>query len=770
MSTQKPTYQFGPIEIETEAFRLLKDGTPVAVEPKAFFVLLYFVENPGRLITKNELLDAVWKETAVTENALTRIIAQLRKALGDDAKVARYIETVPTQGYRFVASVTKFASESSQAPETEQNLTDREIQTTSAEAFRVPVAQANPFAGNPTPSRPVWKTTMALVALGFLLAVGLLGMSLTKRPTTVSGNFPSTVSRVSQVTVSVGLDMFPSFSPDGNSIVYSSDKTGTFEIYLRQLTLNGSEIQLTNDQAANFQPAWSPDGSEIAFFSKKKGGIWVIPALGGTPRQLTTFGSHPAWSNDSQHIAFQSDGLADWSQTAYEALSPSTLWLVPAKGGTPRQLTQPGMLEGGHGSPSWSPDNRLIVFTNQDPNLSEIAVYDFQTNQTKLVLKERQPYYNPIFSRDGTSLFFATYQDNFRIWQLPVNAAGEAQGQPVEIANTAGSLAKHLALSPDGKRLACSMQSLSSNLYTVPISPLTGEPTGPPRPLTQDSLRRKTIPVFSPDGNQLIYRTQRTGDFGEPWIVNADGSQAKPLGADIIGVFGWFPDGRLAALRREGNAPLLVAYDLKTGKESRLEKQMTDARNALRLFLNNGLGIGFVRLSPDGKKLVFNSRRGGAINLWLVDTESNSLKQLTFDKELMGFPTWSPDGKEIAFEMRRGENTFLATMAVPDGPIQQVNHEPGQTWTGGWSPDGAKISAALFRNGFWNISWFSRDGNTQKQLTHFTQPNGFVRVPVWSPKGDQIVFEYGLTTGNILIYDIGANTSDDPTTFRKSLK
>src|SRR5688500_20317530 len=68
-------------------------------------VLHYLVENRGRLVSKEELIQAVWGETFVTDNALTRVIAQLRKALGDSAKQARYIETVPTQGYRFIAAV-----------------------------------------------------------------------------------------------------------------------------------------------------------------------------------------------------------------------------------------------------------------------------------------------------------------------------------------------------------------------------------------------------------------------------------------------------------------------------------------------------------------------------------------------------------------------------------------------------------------------------------------------------------------------------------------
>src|SRR5262245_20944555 len=98
-------YEFDDIRVEPAAFRVLKAGRSVAMEPKAFDLLGFLIQNRGRLVEKQELLDAVWKDTTVTENAMTRVVAQLRKALGDPAGEPRYIETVPTRGYRFIAPV-----------------------------------------------------------------------------------------------------------------------------------------------------------------------------------------------------------------------------------------------------------------------------------------------------------------------------------------------------------------------------------------------------------------------------------------------------------------------------------------------------------------------------------------------------------------------------------------------------------------------------------------------------------------------------------------
>src|SRR5947207_3104021 len=98
-------YQLDDLKVEPGDFRVSKGGLDIQIEPKAFRVLVYLIENRGRLVEKQELLDTVWKDTFVSENAMTRSIAQLRKALGDNVKVPKYIETVPTKGYRFVAEV-----------------------------------------------------------------------------------------------------------------------------------------------------------------------------------------------------------------------------------------------------------------------------------------------------------------------------------------------------------------------------------------------------------------------------------------------------------------------------------------------------------------------------------------------------------------------------------------------------------------------------------------------------------------------------------------
>lgn len=96
---------FGNIIVDVNAHTLLRENQPQVLEPKAFKVLLYVLGRPGEVLSKNELLDAVWGHRCVTPNVLSQAMTQIRHALGDDAYQSCYIETVPTLGYRFIATL-----------------------------------------------------------------------------------------------------------------------------------------------------------------------------------------------------------------------------------------------------------------------------------------------------------------------------------------------------------------------------------------------------------------------------------------------------------------------------------------------------------------------------------------------------------------------------------------------------------------------------------------------------------------------------------------
>ena len=105
MTDQPATYRFGPFALDVRERRLSRGEEVIPLRIKVFDTLRVLVERAGRLVTKQELLDEVWPETAVEENNLNHNISVIRKALGEKATGQQYIETVPRIGYRFRAPV-----------------------------------------------------------------------------------------------------------------------------------------------------------------------------------------------------------------------------------------------------------------------------------------------------------------------------------------------------------------------------------------------------------------------------------------------------------------------------------------------------------------------------------------------------------------------------------------------------------------------------------------------------------------------------------------
>ncbi|HXW08390.1 MAG TPA: winged helix-turn-helix domain-containing protein [Vicinamibacterales bacterium] len=97
-------YEFDDVVVDPDNYRVYKSGTLRPIGPRAFDLLLDLLGNAGRAVDKQELFDRVWKGAAVTDNALTRAVRQVRQVIGDRAQAPRYIETVARRGYRFAAS------------------------------------------------------------------------------------------------------------------------------------------------------------------------------------------------------------------------------------------------------------------------------------------------------------------------------------------------------------------------------------------------------------------------------------------------------------------------------------------------------------------------------------------------------------------------------------------------------------------------------------------------------------------------------------------
>ncbi|HEX5736006.1 MAG TPA: winged helix-turn-helix domain-containing protein [Blastocatellia bacterium] len=732
-------YHFDDVIVDCEKFRVQKGDQARTLSPRSFDLLVYLIEHRNRVVEKQELFEQIWKESFVTDNALTRAVKDIRRAIGDDADAPRYVETVPKRGYRFIADI-KTPDENSQLLNAADSQEKHVAATVLAQEPVRPEMAREAGAASRT-------SGLKIIAYAVVCAAAAIAALVIWKNQTGSGS-TDIVSVVSsrQITNWSGLDIDPALSPDENSIAYSSDHSGSFEIYVKPLTPGAREIQLTSDGEQNFEPAWSPDGKLIAYYSKNRGGIWLVPASGGTVKQLTEFGSSPVWSPDGYTIAFQSHPVTELGATNVGMMPPSTIWIAPSEGGDPKPITQVGNPPGGHGVPSWSADGKRIIFVASDGIMAAIYTVSAGGDDLKQIIASRNWLYDPIYSPDGKYIYYGGISElgNFVMYRLRISpATGDAAGEPLEVENTGLGRIKDLTISADGKRLVYSAPTMKSSLSSAPISPGSSEAAGDPAPLTQDTSYRKAIPSFSPDGRKIAYTEFRGGANPDIWVMDADGKNPVQLTNDpaIDWAPNWFPDNDQIAFQSNRQGKQMVwSISTRSGRE--------------RLLLDPGQDISFPKLSPDGKQVAFNSINGGTINIWTASIEGGQPVQLTSDEETMGWPCWSPDGRLIALQMKRGDDTHVMVMPSGGGAPTQLTFDRGQSWLHSWSPDGDKIAFAGFRNGYWNVYWVSLSTKKQKQITNYKKLNAYIRFPAWAPLGDRIVYEYAETVGNIWMMEL----------------
>ena len=123
VTIEQNIYRFGDIVVDGENFRAQKYGQNISLTPRAFDVLIFLLENAGRVVEKQELFDHIWKDTFVSDNALTKVIKEIRRSLEDAAADPHYIETVPKRGYRFIGKLSENAG--APVPKTETGKEDK---------------------------------------------------------------------------------------------------------------------------------------------------------------------------------------------------------------------------------------------------------------------------------------------------------------------------------------------------------------------------------------------------------------------------------------------------------------------------------------------------------------------------------------------------------------------------------------------------------------------------------------------------------------------
>ncbi len=718
-------FRWDDFVLDLDSYRLERGGVPLSLEPKVFNLLALMVQRPGHLFSKQALFEALWPDTAVTDHALTRVVAQLRRVLGDEAREARYLETVPTRGYRWIKPVESADITIASSPPPAEQVSSR--------------------------ARTILPGLSAAVALG-LIALAFLAWAQRYQPATATAIETAAASYRDpkwpvQITTHSGLDMQPSLSPQGDAIAFASDRSGALEIYVRGLGGGAVETPLTRDGGQSVQPAWSPDGKHIAFHSLRHGGVWVVAARGGTPRQISTFGARPAWSPDGDRIAFQLDEHGDVAPNGYSAQAGSTIWIVDANGGSPQAITSSMQPVGGHAAPSWSHDGRFIVFSVFD-GLPDNGVWIVSTKTREVTPLDRgRSLYDPIFTKDDRDVIAAGAEPF--VVRLPFDPQTGKLRAPREIIPVPGVAGvRGLSLSPNGARVIFAGLELESQIWMLPVS-RGGRSRGDAIAITKDTSRRNSLPVSSPDGRKIAYMSIRQGELPNIWVMDADGGNQLQITADETADHkpAWFADSRrVAYMSKRGKVGGLWAVDI----ETRREEMIFDFDGAENYPELEGRLAEF-QLSPSLTQIAFSllTPPNGRRALYVATARPFAPRAIGSPAVSAGYPAWSPDERRLAVEIKNDGSTQAGVVDLQDGTIKQLTTARGQTWVRSWSPDGRRMAVAAQRDGVWSLRSIDADTGEELLFAPPSPPRVYVRYPEWSLQGDRLLFERGEIRGNI---------------------
>ena len=483
---------------------LLRAGQVVPLTPKAFDLLVYLVERRGRLVEKSALMSALWPNTVVEEANVAYNISALRKVLGDDREDARFIETVPTRGYRFVARVAVSSTRPSDSS-----------------AIPLPAVPGR-FRG----SLSAYRIGLGVAAAAMLVTVVLLFAQRDATRTQAVGP-ENSLTRLTGNPADRPLES-ARISPDGQRLTYA-DAAG---VHVRRV--DGGDTHSIPDTRGMDVFGWTPDSEHVkaGVCSEGRCTVWEVPITGGlrTPTGAT-------WSdNERADISANGSELLTVTETGEIAVTR-------LNGSTPRRVVGAD----GFGSvraAALSIDGSTVFFTSSSgTRIESVAANGGATSLLHTLPKGWTVLsVGPVLA-DGRLLFVAAQTTSpYRfassaqaIWQINTKAsAGTSDAE--RVTEWRYELIEQVSASPDGKRIAFLSTEQQWDVYTASFDPMTAR-LDTPTQLTRDD-RNDTASAWMPDNATVLLFSSRNGsldvfmqrfdsDIASP-VVNGPGNQAFP--------------------------------------------------------------------------------------------------------------------------------------------------------------------------------------------------------------------------------------------------
>jgi Tol biopolymer transport system component/DNA-binding winged helix-turn-helix (wHTH) protein len=613
----KQAYRFGEFIVDDEQKVLLRNGSPLPLAPKVFDTLLILVNNCGRIVEKEELMNRLWPNTFVEESNLTFNIQQLRKALGDDARRPQFIETVARRGYRFIAEVNENS---------------------------LPIAaETEVLRTEPGPWLPASKRSYLRVAVLSVLVIGsaVIAARLTRKRSDVAAlSAPILAAPFRSENFANASKMTTVITPNGKYVAYTNEAGGKQSLWLRQLETSENIQIVPPTEGAYLGLAVSHDGNSLYFArsddtARTSSAIYRVMTFGGIPIKITE--SNRGWigiAPDDRHIAFVRCRQYDEDFCS--------LFISDADGKNERVLvTRPKPFR--IVDPEFSADGKSIIFaTGQSRNGGSnfrMMGYDLTNGkQSEISSKAFFEIESLQWLPNGDALLFTgreTLDGPSRIWQVMT-----ATGQVKALTGDANNYSI-ISLDKAAASMTATYITNTFQLYLAPISDLNN---------VKLITGARTF-TFS-QGGQIIYAS----NDGDIWTINREGGEHRQLtNSPYKDYFPRVsPDGRYIffASARSGS--------------NQVWRMNADGSNQIQLSAREGGEPRFV--TPDQSWLYFESTL--TRSLWRVSPDGKDETQVSHEKVFrMAF---SPDGRFVAYFYRPKENEDhfkIGVMSLEDGKV-----------------------------------------------------------------------------------------------------
>ena len=368
-----------------------------------------------------------------------------------------------------------------------------------ARSVRTELQRNTNAPSSPTRSRTVVTLAFsaAILLIGFLAYVVAPG-SWPKRP----GQDPY-FSRLELVSTFTGSHRWPSLSPDGGRLAFVSDAGGTPQVWVKNLA-TGEPVQLTFDDSPALRPRWAAPGDWIVY-SRVGNGIWSVPSLGGSPRQIISDGRNADLSPDGRRLVFERGG---------------DVFVATIDGSDTRVVPRPRQMNPYYGDswPTFSPDGKSIaLFVTEEGRYGDYWILPLNGEEPRRVTWDFQEGGAPAWTPDGKSLLIRSSRaGSTNLWRVSV-AAGTLE----RLTSGAGEDLDPV-VSPDGRTVA--FASVKRRWEVIVQDVHSGK--------QRTVLARRTLlvfPRFSPDGRRIALAGRNSRGETHVLVMDADGSNLTPV-------------------------------------------------------------------------------------------------------------------------------------------------------------------------------------------------------------------------------------------------